>query len=161
MRNLPIPQLTEGAAEDWQLVEALLIGARSLAEVDEVLSLSESLTDEVLGEWAADGRYEWLEQLRASLPATSPLPPVEHDYSEAEAVLMYRLVWCQSLAEAKETKQALMQINSDFAGRYWSKLSAQQKRRLRALPAQQHNSAAILSGLSALHTGTETRLRAS
>lgn len=131
------PALTQLASDDWQLLEALLIGAQSLTEMEEAIALfPPALSDEALGEWAADGRYEWLEQHKASLPLTAPQPlPLSHDFSPDELPLMYRLLYCQSLAEASRIKAELMAINPDFAGRYWQALSSQSRQRIRGMKA--------------------------
>jgi len=118
------PYITQGAGDDWQLFEGLLIGSRSRCEADEAKTLfPESLIDEVLGEWAADGRYEWLQQHEATLPDTLPAKPNQSGYSAAERLLMYRLIYCQSKAEASAIKSELVAINPDFRSRYWLALS--------------------------------------
>jgi len=125
------PYITQGACDDWQLFEGLLIGSRSRCEADEARTLfPESLIDEVLGEWAADGRYEWLQQHEAALPATLPAKPNQSGYSAAERLLMYRLIYCQSKAEASAIKSELVAINPDFNGRYWQVLSEAERQNI-------------------------------
>ena len=125
------PYITQGAGDDWQLFEGLLIGSRSRCEADEAKTLfPESLIDEVLGEWAADGRYEWLQQHEAALPDTSLAKPNQSGYSAAERLLMYRLIYCQSKEEAKGIKAELSAINPDFRGRYWQALSESERQRI-------------------------------
>lgn len=72
--------LTLGQCDRWLCLEALLIGARSLAELEEAKSLfPEALLDELLGEWAADGRYELLQAKERALPQIWQQQPLNDD----------------------------------------------------------------------------------
>ena len=67
---LPEPTITENKAWDWQIFEADLIDAQSMAELATAKARTpESLRTQVMTAWQADGRYDWLKAKAEKLAA--------------------------------------------------------------------------------------------
>lgn len=127
------PPFTADSDQRWLTLEALLLGARSLNELEETLTLfSEALTDDVMAEWAADGRYNWLEQQKQHLPQQWEPEPYSHGLGEAESALQWRLIYCQSFEEGRRIKADATAQGFDFT-QLWLRLNYSQRQRIKNL----------------------------